>query len=52
MNVTERQKHLINSNAQKSAEILEHVIKGNKTKAQELIQDQRNILEALELEVR
>lgn len=52
MPVTERQKKLINENMQMSAEILKLVLDGKNKKAMDLIQDQRNILEALELEVR
>ena len=52
LTVTERQKKLINENMQMSADILRLVLQGYNNEAMEKIQDQRNILEALELEVR
>lgn len=52
MPVTERQKKLINENMQMSSDILRLVLQGHNDEAMEKIQDQRNILEALELEVR
>lgn len=52
MPATERQKQVVNKNAHISAELLKAVLDGNKKKAMELIQEQRTMLEALELEVR